>query len=369
MVGRRAALRIAAAALLVVLALALVSGCFLPIFDLETSLAYQTASKMNKLGTIGPIQLDGGDLPAGADYFYLPSRMVGPPNGLVVVSADGGLTLHYIAPDPFDGSIRALDKKIFAFDNSDAGAYGFTVAPLVDGSLTVEDAYFIAHSTGADAYLATWGYSSGNFSQQDQQAALALPMPPLPELTLSVALDTTSPPGTAPFVLFMRDDLTPTQITIYSQTVTDIGLPAGPLGGTPTFPLPDGGIPSGGVGLYESSTNTYVFSQYDNGIYNVYRWDLVAIPELLPVHQRIDAILSNGYLYHRGTNSDEVYDASGNKKYSIASGKLHFAYENSDGAQPVMYYTLAYIDATADDDDNMYVDIYWIATSDIGDLD
>jgi hypothetical protein len=175
----------------------------------------------------------------------------------------------------------------------------------------------------------------------------------------------------APFTILVRDSGAPTNIDFYSGTIVDDSLP-GPLAGLPTSAFPDSFVPTGGVAAYDGAANVYIYSNYTaGGFYNVYRWTGgTPDPELLPARQPIDEILSTGELYHRGANSDEVYDSGGREKYSIPTGKLHFAYENTDGVEPFMIYTLIYWDQVEDNDsDNMFIDIYTIPTADLDELE
>ncbi len=371
MVARQRARTLAA---LTALVLATLGGCFLPIFDLDISLAYQTASKMDKVGTIGPVAISEDQIVGASEYYYVPSRMLGPTHGLLVVADESGMSFAYLAPDPLNNNIREVRKETRFFDNGDATRFGYTVGPIFDDSGTVDDGYFVAFASGDDAELETWGFeiASVEFSSVSSEPAsvLAVPADP-PAETVGIAIDASSPITNAPFTILQRDSGAPTNIDFYSGAVDDDSLPALPLVGLPTNQLPEGFFPTGGVAAYDETTNVYIYSNYTaGGFYNVYRWTGGATPdpELLPVRQPIHEILTTGELYHRGAGSDEVYDAAGRKKYSIASGNLHFAYENTDGSEPVMVYTLVYFDRL-DWDDNMYIDIYTIPTAELRDLE
>ena len=368
--------RAGALAMLIALIAVALGGCFLPIFDLETSLAYQTASKMDKVGTIGPLGISEDRIAGASEYYYVPSRMLGPFHGLLVVADESGMSFAYLAPDPSNNNeIREVQNESRFFENGDITRFGYTVAPLFNTAAPPpDDAYFIAFASGDDAEIEVWGFdlAGQSFSQADVDTVGGITPPATypPAVTLAVALDPATPPGNAPLTIFTRDS-SPTKVDFYDGIVTDVTLPAGPLASVPTSDLPSGFSPTGGVGVYDAITGVYVYSNHAaGGLYNVYRWTFAAPdPELLPVRQSIHAILESGELYHRGANSDEVYDSSGKKKYSIPTGKLHFAYENTDGSEPVMFYTLVYFDRVEGDDDNMYIDIYAIPTADLGELD
>lgn len=357
---------------------ALLGGCFLPIFDLGTSLAYQTASKMTKIGTVGPIEEYSRDrFSAGAEIYYVPSRMLPPNHGLLVVSDTSGIIVSYLAPDPSEpgNPIRRLGDEVKRiFDNGDPSNFKVEVAPIVDTMFTVSDAFFVATDNEEDSEIAIVTYDgAGNVALTPDPlvSALGILGPPYPSANarvLGISMDTGSLPGVAEYLIALRDSAVE-PLVLFPDSVNNVAPPGGPLAGLLPAQLPAGFDTVGGALAYDSLSNVYVYSDYKGaGFYDVYRSTVTGEPELLPVRQSIDAILATGELYHRGANSDEVYDANGRRKYSIPTGKLHFAYENTDGVEPVMLYTLVYFDQVSRDS-KMYIDIYAIPTANLGDLE
>jgi hypothetical protein len=365
-----------------VLVVGLLTGCFMPLFDLETSLAYQTASKMTKIATVGPIGEYSRDrFSSGADYYYVPSRNLPPGYGLFVEADDFGVSISYLAPDPAeDNRIRRVGDNIeWVFDNGDVQNLDFVVLPIATPAPPPEDAFFVAFpqvGDESDARLQTFTFdvAGQNFTTPGTELASTVTTAAFPPAeALAVGIDIRNTPGAEAITLLLRED-SPTGADVYNGAIT--GSPSGPVVSSPfgaptTAPLPDSFEPTGGTAAYDSASAVWVYSNYDTaGYYNVYRWDSTLIVEKLPLRQRIDAILATGELYHRGANSDEVYDDNGRRKYSIPTGKLHFAYEITIASVPTMFYTLVYFDEVGDrDDDNMYIDIYAIPTGDLGDLE
>ncbi len=363
-----------------VLLLGVLTGCFMPLFDLETSLAYQTASKMTKIATVGPIgEFSRDRISPNSEYYYLPSRSAPPDHGLLIVEDDLGISFHYFAPDPSDPELRI--KKYVSetrlFDNSDPSTFGYEVGPIDATGALRTDAYFIATSLGdGEVQLETWAFNSAlpAFESEDSDTIATITGITPPFTTLAVALDVNSTAGTAPIAILVEDS-SPSVIDVYSGNINNAFLPGPapdpPIVNTPTSAFPEGYRGTGGSAAWEADVPVFYYSNYDSGgSFDSFRWDSAAVPERLPSRQTIDAILATGELYHRGANSDEIYDGSGRRKYSIPTGKLHFAYELTIASVPTMFYTLVYFDEVGDnDDDNMYIDIYSIPTEDLEELD
>ncbi len=370
--------RAGALAVLIALLAAALGGCFLPVFDLETSLAYQTASKMDKVGTIGPLEISEERIAGASEYYYVPSRTLASNHGLLVVEDSSGASISYFAEDTTEpgNPVQQVDSTAsFFFNNSSADSFRFVVVPFRDPTPAPDDSYIVAYNVGDNANLETWGYFSGgpDFSQVDTETVsnwtgVGIP----PAINLGIAFDVNGFTGFWDALILVRDGPAD-EFDIYADSHNDSLFPGPPMAspGTPS-PTPDGRVLNGGVAAFDSPNHTAIFSAHaGGGFYDVYKIDTLAptTAERLPVRQSIDEILSTGELYHRGAGSDEVYDSSGKKKYSIPTGKLHFAYENTDGSEPVMFYTLVYFDRVEGDDDNMYIDIYAIPTADLRDLE
>jgi len=359
-----------------VMGLVAITGCFMPLFDLETSLAYQTASKMTKIATVGPIGDFSRDrLTVDAEIYYVPSRMSSPDHGLAVILDNFGATYVYLAPDTSEpgNPVRQFREETKLFDGTDATNFKVDVAPIVDTAVTVSDAFFVATDAQEDAEIAIVTYDGvGNvqFTPVSALSILGAPYPSVNAEVLGISLDVDTTAGIADYLVVLRDSVVE-PLVLFPDSVNNVAPPAGPLAGLLPAVLPTGFDTVGGSLAYDSADGIYVYSDYQGGgFYDVYRSTVAGEPEVLPVRQRIDAILDTGELYHRGANSDEVYDANGRRKHSIPMGKLHFAYEITIASVPTMFYTLVYFDEVGDrDDDNMYIDIYAIPTADLNKLE
>ena len=144
---KRLALGACAAALLAV------SACMLPPFDVQVSRAFAAARKMEQVAAIGPLDI-WRRLATGREVYFLPSRALGPPHGLLMVADSYGGSLRHVGLDPFGEPWITLEQSFVAIAAGDR--LGFAVHMLKDPSAAGDR--FILLAPGTDREYVRFSY-------------------------------------------------------------------------------------------------------------------------------------------------------------------------------------------------------------------
>lgn len=364
--------RSVAARLVPVLAVvAMLVGCFVPIFDLDTSLAYRTAGRMTKVATVGPMDFHDDRVSSATDYYFVPSLRAFPDHGTLVRVDNLGAQVAYFAPDPVDGLVREIGGDGFSRDGLLPSELDLVVSPLRNS--TFDDAFFVAVRREGDIDLRIYRVDlaarqiSFPTGATESSAATLVPAYDTP---VSVALDTSDADASGDMLsVFMGDSGSSGTLFLDQAPITTDSFPA--LAHVlPDVAVPGGAVPAAAFATYNTDLDTYAFSGWSaDGSYSVFTRDAGDAVTDLGGIGRIDSILSDGRLYHRGASSDLVYNPAGELELTIPTGRLRFAYETGT-VPPTMIYTIAYFDTSRDNEfGNFFVDIYSIPTTDLAELE
>ncbi len=344
---------------------AVLSACLVPPFDAGLGLAYTTASKMKEIADIGPVSFSRGSA-AGGSVTYLPSQTVfatdppysGAAHGVLVAAGDYGAQVWYLDQDPSAGP-QVYGSLPFNLDSTDHHLYNwqiFMVKTAAGGSTD----YFVIQRQGSGTLdLARYDrstrslqiLSSGSWS--------------------SVTATTGSLAGFSYLAIRNEASFLVEDAGAYSEhlaMVTETGWTD--LGGAGTVTLP--GAPSTGFYQCDPLNGRSILSWWTGSGWATCKWSVgpALPPTMLPTGARIDALLSDGSLYHRGDVTDYVYDWNGERIHSFPVGDLRLVGERDVGGVPTLVYTLVYWEnKSGGGDDRLRVKVYTIPTADLDELD
>ncbi len=340
---------------------ALMAGCLVPPFDEDLSLAYRTASRMKELADIGPVSFSRGNA-AGGEITYLPSEALfatdttypGARHGLLVASGDYGPRAWYLDQDPMSGPVVYGNRQFF-IDSTDDHRYNWQIF-MVKAPAGPPD-YFVVQDQG------TGTLKRVQYTLPDLQEISTDPWTPGVVTAIGTLAGFSYLPVTTAASFLDNDagNYYERRVAVSQSGYTD-------LGGRGPLAVP--GAPANGFYQHDSVRGRSIFSWWTGAGYTTYKWDSLLNATLLPTVARIDALLSDGALYHRGDGTDYVYDWDGKRKHSFPVGSLRFVGERDVGAEATLFYTLVYWEnKSGGDDDQMHVKVYTIPTADLDELD
>lgn len=348
------------------------AGCVVPVFDLESSLAYRTAGRMTKVATVGPIDFHDDQVTAGTEFSFVPSIREYPDHGALVVANELSAQVLYFAPDPVNGGIREVGHDGFERDGLRPSAVDVYVSPL--RNTASDDAFFVAFRLATDIDLRIYRVDLTNrritYPDPGDQTRIAVTAASAQDTPIAAALDvseTSSADDT--LSVFTGDTGSPGTLFLEQALITDT-FPAPPFTPAGSVAVPGGNVPVAAYADFDTDLDTYVVSGWSSGEnYDPFVRDSGGSVSDLSSGERIDAILSDGRLYHRGDVHDRVYLPSGELELTIPSGRLRFAYETFSTPR-TMIYTIAYFDTVGNYEyGNLYVDVYSIETSALSTLE
>lgn len=373
MVGSRVRrrLRLAARAVTAGVGLVIITTCAVPVFDLDTSLAYRTAARMEKITTVGPLVVESHDVTDGREFYFIPSVSAFPDTGALVVIDGLEGRLRYFAPDPLTGTIFGLGDKGYGREGVRPVELDLLVSPLTSPTAPYGDAFFVAHREAGALTIESFriDLSLPNLVLPND---IDLTLEPLTDLSVNdapigVALDISdTTPGDDTLAIFSGATVSPGELFLEKAAITDT-FPAPAVTPAGSVSIPGGELPTAATFAYSTDRDTYAVSRWMEGErYSTFTRDSGGTVTTLNTDKRIDAILSDGRLYHRGERDDLVFSAAGELELTIPAGSLRFAWETRDTPKE-MIYTIAYFMPSGDDDDGVevFVDVYAIRTSEL----
>ncbi len=355
----------------------LLPACTLPPYDQDISLAALTAGRMEQVAVVGPFQLWRGNYD-GRELSFLPAKedlLAGAdPRGYLVAASDYAVDLA--AVEVSGGSYTLSGSYGAQMDNSDPTRFSYTaetVKRTLDPTAFNLQVVVFDPTSGERTYL--------QFNQYFDTTATGTPIDlktPLSGLGLvspkaiGVRIAPAADPTYDTLQVLCRDSSGNLAEAAF-QTSTTTGLVTPGTAVRTGFTLPQ--IPASvASGFYSRDVAAGVsfFSFYDqaDGKWKTYSWDSGATAATeLPVHRRVNAVLSTGELFSRDGAAAYLYDAAGKQLNRIPLGGLRFLYELYSGGKYYSYFSLpVWAEVRGGNGWELRVVVYRLPTSDLAGL-
>ncbi len=323
-------------------------GCPPP-YNADLNLAVQLTSRMRLIGTLGPVNVSGGSLPA-TEAVFLPVRQPAADIGSVtaqpgfVVSSDGFSDYVQFAYVTMDGRMENSGGNSYPLIGSDPN-----YPPLVTfaGVATASTATILI--AGLDPAVLPASYDMGTATLPQGPASFTGSQPDMSSLALAAPWSTST-------IVGMSIQAQPTQDTSFWLLFDAVSLQYGEVQST---------VPTGGAFTAASSplTSALAFlggatpvmyfrdpalgvgyaSFFSGGAWQCWSWQPgdVNTRQLTGITHRVDALLSTGQLLSLQDGVLRLYDpaGSGRQVFSVDLQGLRFCYETYVGPVPYIFFS------------------------------